>query len=201
MVGIAKVADDLVEFWSDLLTRYPSIIAIIDPMRKQEEEHWMRLCDRISDRCLVIGSQAYHRPGLLKDEELTENFKSSGIAFKLEQLNTVSDILTCVKKMEEDDNQIIISSCQGETTDTFLADFAVGVNARFIKVGAPVRGERTVQINRLLQIEEQLETKDKLKPLEPNAFPHIAPPPLPEPEEGEGEAQTEEEAKKDGKKK
>ncbi|CAG2238619.1 ENO [Mytilus edulis] len=76
MVGIAKVADDL------------------------EEEHWMRLCDRISDRCLVIGSQAYHRPGLLKDEQLTENFKSSGIAFKLEQLNTVSDILTCVKKME-----------------------------------------------------------------------------------------------------
>lgn len=201
MVGIAKVADDLVEFWCDLLTRYPSIIAIIDPMRKQEEEHWMRLCDRISDRCLVIGSRAYHRPGLLKDEELTDNFKSSGIAFKLEQLNTVSDILTCVKKMEEDDNQIVMASCQGETTDTFLADFAVGVNARFIKVGAPVRGERTVQINRLLQIEEQLEMKDKLKPLEPNAFPHIAPPPLPEPEEGEGEAQTEEEAKKDGKKK
>lgn len=201
MVGIAKVADDLVEFWCDLLTRYPSIIAIIDPMRKQEEEHWMRLCDRISDRCLVIGSRAYHRPGLLKDEELTDNFKSSGIAFKLEQLNTVSDILICVKKMEEDDNQIVMASCQGETTDTFLADFAVGVNARFIKVGAPVRGERTVQINRLLQIEEQLEMKDKLKPLEPNAFPHIAPPPLPEPEEGEGEAQTEEEAKKDGKKK
>ncbi|XP_052101898.1 enolase 4-like isoform X1 [Mytilus californianus] len=201
MVGIAKVADDLVEFWCDLLTRYPSIIAIIDPMRKQEEEHWMRLCDKISDRCLVIGSRAYHRPGLLKDEELTDNFKSSGIAFKLEQLNTVSDILTCVKKMEEDDNQIVMSSCQGETTDTFLADFAVGVNARFIKVGAPVRGERTVQINRLLQIEEQLEMKDKLKPLEPNAFPHIAPPPLPEPEEGEGNAQPEEEAKKDGKKK
>ena len=35
IVGMAKVADDLVEFWSELLTRYPSIIAIIDPMRKQ----------------------------------------------------------------------------------------------------------------------------------------------------------------------
>lgn len=201
IVGIAKVADDLVEFWCDLLNRYPSIIAMIDPMRKQEEEHWMRLCDRISDRCLVIGSRAYHRPGLLKDEELTDKFKSSGITFKLEQTNTVSDILTCVKKMEEADNEIVMSSCQGETTDTFLADFAVGVNARFIKVGAPVRGERTAQINRLLQIEEQLEMKGKLKPLGPNAFPHIAPPPLPEPEEGEAEAQTEEEVKKDAKKK
>ena len=64
-----------------------------------------------------------------------------------------------------------------------------------------MRGERTVQINRLLQIEEQLEIKGKLKTQEPNAFPHIAPPPLPEPEEGDAEAQTEEEAKKDGKKK
>ena len=35
IVGMAKVADDLVEFWSELLTRYPAIIAIIDPMRKQ----------------------------------------------------------------------------------------------------------------------------------------------------------------------
>lgn len=42
MVGIAKVADDLVEFWSDLLTRYPSIIAIIDPMRKQVKKPTIR---------------------------------------------------------------------------------------------------------------------------------------------------------------
>lgn len=199
MVGVAKVPDDVVEFWADLVTRYPSIIALIDPLRKQDDEHWMRLCDKISDKCFVIGGRAYQRPGLLKDEELTENFRSSGIAFKLEQINTVSDILTCIRKMEEADNQIVMSTCQGETTDTFITDFAVGVGARFIKIGAPVRGERTVQINRLLQIEEMLEARGQYKPMEPNAFPHIAPPPLPEPEEGE--AEVEEEAKKDTKKK
>ena len=60
----------------------------------------MRLCDKISDKCIVIGGRAYQRPGLLKDEELTENFQSSGVVFQLEQINTVSDILICVKKME-----------------------------------------------------------------------------------------------------
>lgn len=35
MVGLAKVPEDVVEFWADLVNRYPSIIALIDPLRKQ----------------------------------------------------------------------------------------------------------------------------------------------------------------------
>ncbi|XP_022344151.2 enolase 4-like isoform X4 [Crassostrea virginica] len=200
MGGQQKVPEDLVEFWVELLGRYPSVIAIIDPMRKQEKEHWMRLCDKISDRCLVIGNHAYPRPGLLLEEELTEEFKTSGIVLKLDQLNTVSDILDCAIKMEEADNQIVLTTCYGETTDTFLADMAVGMNARFFKIGAPVRGERIAQFNRLIQIENQLKLEGRLAYHGENVFPHIAPPPLPEPEEGE-EASQEEEKKEDKNKK
>lgn len=35
MGGQQKVPEDLVEFWVELLGRYPSVVAIIDPMRKQ----------------------------------------------------------------------------------------------------------------------------------------------------------------------
>ena len=35
ITGQQKVADDVVEFWADLLGKYPSVIAIIDPLRKQ----------------------------------------------------------------------------------------------------------------------------------------------------------------------
>jgi len=35
VTGQQKVAEDLVEFWADIVTRYPAIIAIIDPLRKQ----------------------------------------------------------------------------------------------------------------------------------------------------------------------
>jgi len=34
-VGIQKNSEELVKFWQELLSRYPSIIAIIDPIRKQ----------------------------------------------------------------------------------------------------------------------------------------------------------------------
>lgn len=60
----------------------------------------MALCEKISEKCYILGEKAWHRPGLLKDEEVTENFKSSGVVYKLEQMNTVSDVLKCAKKME-----------------------------------------------------------------------------------------------------
>ncbi|XP_069140387.1 enolase 4-like isoform X2 [Argopecten irradians] len=194
LTGQAKVADDVVEFWAELLGRYPSVIAVIDPLRKQEKEHWMRLSDRISDQCFIVGGQAYARPGLLKDEELTPDFVTSGIALSLDRLNTISDTVQVAKKLQDADNQVIVSTCYGETADTFLADFAVGVKARFMKVGAPVRGERTAQLNRLLQIEGMLEMSGRLAAQTEYKFPHISPPPLPEPEEGEEEVPAKKEA-------
>ena len=50
----------------------------------------------------------------------------------------------------------ILSHRSGETEDTFIADLAVGMNAGFIKTGAPCRGERVAKFNRLLRIEEML---------------------------------------------
>ena len=50
----------------------------------------------------------------------------------------------------------IISHRSGETLDTFIADFAVGLNLHFIKSGSMSRGERLAKYNRLLKIEEDL---------------------------------------------
>ncbi|XP_013420699.1 enolase 4 [Lingula anatina] len=181
--GLQKSYEDMVEFWAELLGRYPSVIGLIDPIRQQEKKQWMEICDRLSERCFIIGENVYSRPGLLKHDELTEEFVSSGVVFRLEQMNQVTDILDCAKKMEEAGNQIILSSCQGETSDTQIVDMAVGLNARFIKVGGPSRGERIAKINRLLQLEDNLSKQGKLSPLEPHAFPKISPPPVPEEEE------------------
>ncbi len=52
--------------------------------------------------------------------------------------------------------QTIVAHRAGETKDDFIADFAVGVGANFIKAGAPARGERVTKYNRLLEIEKEL---------------------------------------------
>ena len=50
----------------------------------------------------------------------------------------------------------IVSHRSGDTEDTSIADIAVGMNAGYIKCGAPCRSERTSKYNRLLRIEAQL---------------------------------------------
>ena len=47
----------------------------------------------------------------------------------------------------------------GETEDTFLADFTVGIGCGELKSGAPCRTERTAKYNRILRIEEELGKK------------------------------------------
>ena len=50
----------------------------------------------------------------------------------------------------------VISHRSGETTDDFIADFAVATGAGQIKTGAPCRGERVAKYNQLMRIEEEL---------------------------------------------
>jgi enolase len=46
----------------------------------------------------------------------------------------------------------LVSHRSGETTDTFIADLAVGSGCGELKAGAPARGERVAKYNRLLEI-------------------------------------------------
>lgn len=54
-----------------------------------------------------------------------------------------------------------MSRRSGETTDDFIADLAVGLGAGHIKSGAPARGERISEYNRLLDIEADLKEQHK----------------------------------------
>ena len=50
----------------------------------------------------------------------------------------------------------MISHRSGETEDTFIADFAVGLSLGQIKTGSLSRTDRTCKYNQLIRIEEEL---------------------------------------------
>ena len=52
---------------------------------------------------------------------------------------------------------VIVSLRSGETGDDFIADLAVGIGARQIKLGSPVRQERNAKYNRLLKISTEIQ--------------------------------------------
>ena len=78
------------------------------------------------------------------------------LLLKINQIGTVTKALEAAKLAKSYGWKIMVSHRSGETTDDFIADFAVGIGADFIKAGAPARGERVAKYNRLLRIEEEL---------------------------------------------
>jgi enolase len=80
----------------------------------------------------------------------------NAVLVKPNQIGTVTETLSVIKQAKDAGWKIIVSHRSGETNDWFIADFAAGVAADFVKFGAPARGERVVKYNRLLSIDTEL---------------------------------------------
>jgi enolase len=77
----------------------------------------------------------------------------NAVIIKPNQIGTVTETLAAVHLARKYGWAVIASHRSGETNDDFIADFAYGVRADGLKLGAPARGERIAKYNRLLQIE------------------------------------------------
>ena len=83
----------------------------------------------------------------------------NALLLKINQIGTINESLEAYALAKKAGWKIIVSHRSGETTDSFIADFAVGIGADYVKFGAPARGERTSKYNELLRIEEFVRNK------------------------------------------
>lgn len=79
----------------------------------------------------------------------------NAIIIKPNQIGTVTEALNAVHLARKYGWAIVASHRSGETDDDFIADFAYGIYADGLKLGAPARGERIAKYNRLLEIESR----------------------------------------------
>ncbi|GFO28205.1 enolase-like protein eno4 [Plakobranchus ocellatus] len=172
VAGSNKSPDEMVEFWADVILKYPALVALIDPLRGEDIEQWLKLGERISDGVFLIGDRFYSRPGLLHKSLIETPIQTSGAVLYLEQMNSISDLVQCCNLFHEMSNEVVISTNQSETTDTFIVDFAVGLNARFLKMGGASRGERACKLNRLVQISKELEPSKPTQEPSPHEAEH-----------------------------
>ena len=87
-----------------------------------------------------------------KFEEAVKQKSINAVIIKPNQVGTLSETLEAMHYAREHDIHSIVSHRSGETMDTFIADLAVGVSAKYMKSGAPARAERVSKYNRLLEI-------------------------------------------------
>jgi enolase len=81
---------------------------------------------------------------------------ANAILIKFNQIGTLTECIQAVQVAQQAKWRTIISHRSGETSDTTIADLAVGLAAGQIKPGSLSRTDRVAKYNQLLRIEEQL---------------------------------------------
>ena len=146
--------EELKKYYLNLVLQYP-ILGLEDPFSEDDWQGFSEITKEIGKKVMVIGDDLLvTNPKRIKTAK--EKGAVNGMILKINQIGTVSEALEAVGLAKDFGWKIMISHRSGETNDDFIADFAVGIGADFIKAGAPARGERVVKYNRLLRIEEEI---------------------------------------------
>nr|XP_002121113.1 enolase 4-like [Ciona intestinalis] len=177
--GTLKTADEFIDLLKDLVMRYPSLIMIIDPLRREDREQWTKLCEMVSEKCFIIGSDVIYGSMHSLNDNMLSARKSSGLVISTGSRVTCSDLARVVGDIRARECVTIMTSPVGDVCDDIFSDLAVGLGATFVRFGAPSRGENTSKINRFIEIERIInESKtSKINYLSKFEFPVIKPPP------------------------
>ena len=146
--------DEFINYLVNLQNEY-KLLLYEDPFGEEEWNSWISFTQKVGDKVFVVGDDLLVT-NLKKLEQAISQKACNAILVKLNQIGTVTETMEVVKKAKESGFKTIISHRSGETQDTFIADFAVGVGSDYVKFGAPARGERVAKYNRLLEIEEEI---------------------------------------------
>ena len=141
--------------WYRKLSENYSLMFLEDGLAEDDWAGFRELTAKLGQQLVVVGDDLT----VTNTERINEASRQQAInavLIKLNQIGTVTETLAAIKRTQELSWVPIISHRSGETTDTFIADLAVGSGAPYIKAGSMSRGERIAKYDRLLEIEEQL---------------------------------------------
>lgn len=140
-----------------LVKKY-NIYSLEDPFGEKDWDKFAALkaeLKELKDDFIVIGDDLFATHKKLLEEGIN-HLSANGIIIKENQVGTITETLEVVAVAKKANFKIIVSHRSGETTDTFIADLAVGVAADFIKSGTPIPKERLLKYRRLEEIAQEL---------------------------------------------
>jgi enolase len=142
------------EYLSGLVDRYP-IISIEDGMDEGDWDGWAVLSEMLGARIQLVGDDLF----VTNTDILAEGIErkiGNAILIKPNQIGTMTETLAAIEMAVNADYAAVVSHRSGETSDSTIADIAVGTRATQIKTGSLCRSDRMAKYNQLLRIEEML---------------------------------------------
>lgn len=149
-------ATQLIALYTKLISSYP-LCSIEDGLAEDDWENWQALTKSLGKQVMLVGDDLFVTNVQRLQKGIDERV-ANAILVKVNQIGTLSETLRAIELARQHHYRVIISHRSGETTDDFIADLAVGVNAEYIKTGSLSRGERIAKYNRLMAIEQELAT-------------------------------------------
>ena len=147
-------AAEQIDYLEQLITKYP-IDSIEDGLDENDWENWVKLTERIGDRCQLVGDDLF----VTNTKFLEKGIKmgaANSILIKVNQIGSLTETLEAIEMAHRHGYTTVTSHRSGETEDTTIADIAVATNSGQIKTGSLSRTDRMAKYNQLIRVEEQL---------------------------------------------
>lgn len=148
-------SSELIDFYIDLVDSYP-IISIEDGLNETDYEGFKKLTEKLGSKIQLVGDDLFVTNKKIFSEGIEMGI-ANAILLKANQIGTVTEMLETIEIAKKNNYNTIISHRSGETEDTFIADFAVGLDLGQIKTGSLSRTDRICKYNQLIRIEEDIE--------------------------------------------
>ena len=154
----AKLSNlELVGYYESWISKYP-IVSIEDGLTEDDWEGWSMLTSKLGGKVQLVGDDLF----TTNTERISQGIDlkaGNAVLVKLNQIGTLTETLAAINMTKSANWNAVISHRSGETEDTTIADLAVATSAGQIKTGAPARSERVAKYNRLLRIEDELQSE------------------------------------------
>jgi enolase len=155
--GKVLTSAEMVDFYADWVAKYP-IVSIEDGLAEDDWEGYALMTKKLGKKVQIVGDDLFvTNPARLKMG--IEKKACNSILIKLNQIGTVSETIDAIDMAKNAGMTSVVSHRSGETEDTTISDFVVGLGTGQIKTGSLCRSERTAKYNQLLRIEEELGAK------------------------------------------
>lgn len=145
--------ESLMGFICGLVDRHP-IISVEDPLHEDDFGGFTEIRRRLGG-VQVVGDDLFvtNRERVIQGVRMGS---ASALLVKPNQAGTLTRALDAARAAREAGMELVVSHRSGETNSHDIVDIAVALSARYLKAGAPARGERVAKYNRLMEIEARL---------------------------------------------
>ena len=152
-------AAEQIDYLEKLITDFP-IDTIEDGLDENDWDNWVKLTERIGDRCQLVGDDLFVTNTKFLQKGIQMGAANS-ILIKVNQIGSLTETLEAIEMAHRHGYTTVTSHRSGETEDATIADIAVATNSGQIKTGSMSRTDRMAKYNQLIRIEEELGTTAK----------------------------------------